>query len=347
MKQIVKALVFVITLLVMFIPANASADGPDFGIKPFQPGIGYYRFTIEPGDSVDDMLLATNVGNESVFVKVMPVGAISAIGGGLSYDFANKSDVVNWISMPDAGILKIKSGSFYKMPFKITVPEGTKPGEYVAGFLAGLDESHELQSTLAPNSFNIKVVSQIAVAVVITVPGESECKAEAKRIEDFPSNTGWHFEIYLDNLGNVPFSGKGLLEVETDGTVTQSKQFNLGYTVAGLPFRISADLEPPKAGNQKITLSIIDKNFSECAIKYEFQKKISNKEATVIKKAISTPISKMINSTPTAISTLQLANDNSLSATKPDNTILIFSIIILLLALILFAVSYFMLKRRK
>lgn len=301
MKKIQRIL-FLSTIFIFLFPETVAAEGIPFGIKPEKPGVAYFEYTLEPGESVEDTLIASNSSSETIQMIVEAVDGSTAQGGGISYDFSQDSKAKQWIRLENNDNLKIYANHIKRLPFTVTVPLGTPPGEYVFGFLSQLDQSQatpEIQATNASGGqFLVNVISQVAIAVIIHVPGEERCIMEVKDLESSVESGKWKLTLILENSGNVHFSSTGVLEIRNSSTGEKllEKPLELGYTVPGTTLNAPYYLDLPPTGSYTASLSLQDKNRADCTARYTKEIEYGEKE----KEAGSLQLTRIAASLPTA-----------------------------------------------
>jgi len=248
--------------------------------------------------------------------------------------------------------MKIKPESFIRLPFTVTVPEGTPPGEYVAGFLARLEEQPDGSTGLGENTVNIKVVTQIGIAIVIRVPGESTCSVTVTDFKFNPSNTGWHFNISLLNGGTEPFKGTGKFMIKQGETEIASKDIKQGYSVAGLPFIYRTDLEPAAAGEYTAILNINNNTDPDCSISYTSQVVVSKDQSKQMSSMVAEVEKHRVTAQPTTVAGMVENNGNNLAINSEgpinnNNNKTMFYISLVVFAMSAIMVCYVVLRLKK
>jgi hypothetical protein len=349
-----KTLVLFISIFMMFLlPSTVYADGVTFGIKPENPEKSYFEFTINPGESAEDVLIASNSSKETISMVVQAVDGMTAQGGGLSYDFSQNSVASKWINLQNTdSLLTMRANHIRRLPFTITVPAGTPPGEYALGFLAGLNE--KAVATDEPNAggsqFSVNVVTHIAVAVIIHVPGTEKCVINVKGMESSVESGKWKLNLNVENTGNVHFQGKGNLVV-TDKSGNKSiinKPLTFGYIVPKTTMKAPIYFDLPAEGEYKASISLTDDKKPDCKTTYETdisfggdQKKAGEVQATRI--ADSQSSTKPAAQGPSATSTLA----NQLTTIGSAGWIVWISAIVLLIGVGLTLYALSILKKHK
>ena len=84
MKRLIAALLFFV-LLITPLTARAQSTG-SFGLRPKDPTQAYFRFTVQPGQVIEDTLVALNDSDSEVTLKLIVSRASTALTGGLAFD---------------------------------------------------------------------------------------------------------------------------------------------------------------------------------------------------------------------------------------------------------------------
>jgi hypothetical protein len=261
---------FILTsFLALGITGTAIAQKNYFGIKPEDPNKSYFDFTLNPGESVQDAIVASNESGEDIYMKLEAVDATTADNGGIAYDFANPTTHSQWLTMEKpTNPLLVKPFHVIRIPFTVSVPANTPPGEYVIGFLATKDLSQVGTPTVNPNSnFSIVVVQQVAVSVVIHVPGAQKCSIKVNEITPLIQNGKWDIKAVLKNDGNIHFNGKGkIVLMDANQNVLSDTPIATGYFVSGTEMEIDTLIDLPEVGKYTLQYSLTDQKDSACML---------------------------------------------------------------------------------
>jgi len=119
-------------------PAYAEG-GLSFGLRPADTSIGYFEYTLEPGESIDDALLAINATEESLRLQVSVAAGHTALTGGITFQ-GPVDGPASWIDFPNEGIIEVPGEMQMELPFMgafllqptltLSIPEDTPPGRY-------------------------------------------------------------------------------------------------------------------------------------------------------------------------------------------------------------------------
>lgn len=231
-----KSALILITMISLFgFSYPAHSQGFNFGLRPEDQSIGYFQYSLRPGESVVDAVLAVNASDDDLALMVSVVAGHTALTGGVA--FPGEADgPAKWIDLPDEGVVNLQAGQVQRLPFTITVPVDAEPGEYVAGFLS-TPANPPLQDGVQGGSrtISVNVIPQMGVSIIITVPGPQKCDVQIHSIAEEIDKGRWQLVVTMENLGNIHFKGSGqfLLRPATGGDPLMEKSFKIGYFVAG------------------------------------------------------------------------------------------------------------------
>lgn len=249
------------TLLTGWGPARGQG-GPTFGVRPAdESASAYFNYTLEPGARKTDTALVTNNTGAELALKVYAADAITASGGGTAFGGAGerRTGVAAWVSTAQAE-LNIAAGATVAVPVTITVPQGTAPGDHVAGIVVEAPPKAG-----AGGNVNTTVTERAGVAIVVRVPGPEKEKLTLGEF-CFNQETGSrYFEIAVKNEGTVLSSATGTFKLETEnGTQVFERPMELGSVIPTLETVIRAHSpQDPPPGKYVARLTLKQKDGQE------------------------------------------------------------------------------------
>jgi hypothetical protein len=159
-------------------PASASsALGPGpFGLAPAPTATGqlrpYFNLTIGAGESASDVVIIRNDGTATERLRVGTSSGLTAANSGSAFGGFSPTctGVGCWVTGLPATVT-IAPGTGLAVGFRVTVPAGTPPAQYLAGITAvAAAPSRPVQvASRGHVSFRVVVVAQVTVGVAITV----------------------------------------------------------------------------------------------------------------------------------------------------------------------------------
>jgi len=303
--------------------APLPAGGPNFGLRPADLKLGYFTYTLEPGGSIQDSVLAINDNDTPLPLTLRKATGHTSAPGGVAFPTGATVSVSNWVDFPGAGEITVPAHQAELLPFSLKVPAGTPPGEYVAGFIAGL--------TTPPTNSNsqgglaIKIVPEAAVAVVVTVPGDLSYKLAIDGTTDGSDGSRWTVKVKLHNLGNAGWEGTGHLPLAPTqgGPAVVDSNFNVGYIVAGDAIAYPMTFESFPPADYTLTIDLNGKKGDT----YHYVEQVSTAQITA---PIPTPVR---------------SNNPVASPTGPNVVLIVVLGLLVILAVIILAAAIYYLSR--
>jgi len=265
----IRKVITVIALLAasLAVAVPVLAQGYTFGLRPEDQSRGYFEYSLLPGDRVEDAVLAVNGTEDDLKLVVTRVTGHTALTGGISFP-GGVEGTGSWIELPDEGVVEVPPGLAIRMPFILSVPENTPAGEYVAGFLSTPeDPAAFLGGGDAGEGFQVEVIPQMAVSMIITVSKPDHCEVRVDSLQHEQDKGEWNLVLAMVNAGNLHFKGLGefrLLPAGGGDPVLQ-RSFTVGYFIAGETIGYPLNFEAlPPAGeyDAEVTLSGTDCEFN-------------------------------------------------------------------------------------
>lgn len=196
--------------------AGAAQDPavPEYGIRPGYyghttlPG-GHFTYALEPGVSIDDSVEIFNFTDEPQRFDLYGADLITTPDGAFAPAArdADPRDSGAWIT-PERLNVEVEPRQSLVVPFTVTVPEGTTPGDH-PGAIA-------VEKRIAPSSGSgVAIHPRLALRVLLTVPGEIDIGTEFGALRASREDGGVRFTLPVRNTGNVTFTASGTVAVET------------------------------------------------------------------------------------------------------------------------------------
>lgn len=192
----------------------------------------FYDVAIQPGDTLELNALLVNWNLHPLTLRVYTTNAGNSPNGGFlaggESDF--RSGSTTWIDLSNQEIT-LSPEERVVIPFYVSVPEGTAPGQYISAIVAETAEAMPI-----PGEEVIEHRIRYAISVSILVPGERVAAFELGE----PVVEGNHFYIPMTNTGNylVRPTGEIVLTDQTGETVFSSP-YSMGSVYAGIETTIS------------------------------------------------------------------------------------------------------------
>ncbi|MHB8572938.1 MAG: WxL protein peptidoglycan domain-containing protein [Candidatus Dormibacteria bacterium] len=244
--------------------ARAGAQSAP-GLRPAHPGpfgqatSGYFDYTLNPGETRSDDVIASN-GNDtgSDFPMFAVDGETSDLSGVVYTDQgAPLTHLGTWIHLP-LTTLHLDPGATTDVTFTVTVPAGTPSGDYVGGVAAASPDS----TTTSGGPLALKVVQRTILAVVVHVPGASNPGLQVGSSSiTLENNRRQVLGVTMANTGNVFIKPVITGDLETmDGkpVVTLDRQLDtfVPFTTITYPFYLDGIVLGPAQYRLRMTASL-------------------------------------------------------------------------------------------
>lgn len=167
--SIVALALSILVLSILAMPMTAQADQPvAFGLTPVDQSTGYFTLTMNPGETRSVSVDLKNGAAQPLTAHIYPADVFTIVNGGFGAQAMGSptTGVTKWLDFPTAD-LPLAPLEMQRHDFRVTVPEGTAPGEYITSVVAENQVGAE-DGTPAGIHQNIRT----AIAVSIRVPGD-------------------------------------------------------------------------------------------------------------------------------------------------------------------------------
>jgi len=216
------------------IPVNAQLGLEPFGINKSDPKeTGWFKYVVNPGDTIEDFVVISNVGTDDTNVDLRSNDALTTEDGAftiVSNELPNK-EVGKWVQLKE-NIISLPAQKAIKVPFKINIPSDAKPGEYAGGLsITEVDKSTD-------GSAPVSVKTRVGNRIYLIVKGDLNVSSNVKDLEIVnPRTTNFSdelrrrafikpenvvFKITTENTGNIYTTLKGKFKInQPDGKVVE------------------------------------------------------------------------------------------------------------------------------
>ena len=155
--------------------ASSSPSAPAApGLFPVHPGPhGYFEYTLSPSAAVSGTVVVHDLTTAASRYLVYVAGATTSPTGGVAYGQpqANPHDTAAWVQL-SATSVQVPAKSAVAVHFKVAVPAGTLPGDYVAALAAQTPTPvASAPASSTKRGLRLLTTTRVVVAVVIHVPG--------------------------------------------------------------------------------------------------------------------------------------------------------------------------------
>jgi len=272
-SKIFSLLAIVLTAFSVFslnINVNAQLGLEPFGINKSDPKeTGWFKYTVDPGTTINDFVVISNVGAEDTSVDLRSNDAIITDDGAftiVSNELENK-EVGKWVQL-DNNKIDLPAGKGVKIPFKISIPADTKPGEYAGGLsITEIDKGD-------PSSAPLSVKTRIGNRIYITVKGDINVSSTVKDLAIINPNN----ENFTDELRKRGF-------IKPENIVFKFTAENTGDAYTALSGSFKMNLPDGKVINQTFTRNMGPRSgartfYIESNVPYQVGKTVINFDYT-------------------------------------------------------------------
>ncbi|MEZ4087389.1 MAG: DUF916 domain-containing protein [Candidatus Gracilibacteria bacterium] len=210
---------------------------------PVQGNHSWFIYEQEAGQTIEDVATLKNFSDEPANVNLYAVDATSSETGSFILKFREEEQKgIGYWSDVETKSVTIEPQQSVDIPFKIILPEGVPPGQYLGGLIAETGSPQEVDAeeheTCVEQNLcgtNISVRTRIGTRIYLTVPGKTY---EDYNLTDFSavkSITGTtKFEFRIENNGNVAYEPIALINVyDGMGNLYEQIEKKLGTSSPG------------------------------------------------------------------------------------------------------------------
>lgn len=255
------AFLFFLLLASPLRPVAAQDDAmPKLGIAPVDVPGPYFDITMEPGERRELTVLLTNGGAKAVRAQTYAADVYSILNGGFGAELVDEpaSGVTKWLDYK-TDTFDFAPGTTMDRTFTVTVPDKTKPGEYITSLaIQNADPIKGGQGSIGIN----QIVRQM-IAVVITVPGpqKPKFKITGATYEVLPSYA--RVLVGIDNTGNVRLKPAGDVVIrDRSGTEITRSTIAMDSVYARTDTSIEVILlQPMQPGDYSVSVTLKDETY--------------------------------------------------------------------------------------
>jgi len=211
------------------LPAAAVGTGGNgaFGLAPAPGSDGraapYFDLTVAAGHSAAGTAILSNLGQTTERLKVSRSTGATAANGGSAFSryFQRCSGPGCWVTGLPAAVT-LPAGADERLPFTVSVPSGTAPGQYLAGITAEAAARPRPVKVGSSGKTTARavIIEQVTVGVAVTVGSLSELTTRLKipGVSAGVAGPTARLDIGLENTGQTFTHAAGTASCTVTGT---------------------------------------------------------------------------------------------------------------------------------
>ena len=209
-------LIAAIVMLIVLAPAGraAAAENGSYGIRPANEA-DFFNLSVAPGSALDAEAIVTNSTDEPVTLLTYPVDATSQANGfAMENQESPRTGVGAWVQIESADVT-VPANSEVRVPFRLSVPTGTRPGDYAGALIIQAPpEEGEVSELEDGTAVRLDVVQRLGVRIYLDVAGEAVVGLEPGELTWEREGGSLTFSMPIINTGNTNLSPEVQLELE-------------------------------------------------------------------------------------------------------------------------------------
>lgn len=193
-------------------PAAAIDDGA-LGIRPANES-DFFHLSLYPGAATDATAVVSNHTQAPVTLLTYPVDAQSSPQGtfALASQSGPRAGIGAWVHL-GADWITVPANSDLEVPFRISVPPGTPPGDYAGGLIIQSPPVQGQTSTLGGTAVRLDVVQRQGVRIYLNVAGAAVKSLQHGDLSWQQSGDTVTFTLPLHNTGNTILHPSSILDL--------------------------------------------------------------------------------------------------------------------------------------
>jgi hypothetical protein len=248
-----------VSLGAALMPAAAQAAEPrvQLSAKPVGRSGQYFNLTLKPGQTVHLRIALGNNGKKPIAARTYASDAYTIINGGFGAELRNgaASATTTWIDY-HTRVLTLRPDKPRVLSFAVTVPKGTRAGEYLTSLI--LENNVSIKGT---GSVALNQVVRQAIAVAVRVPGPLRAGLAIGAATHKVTAQRSVVAIEASNTGNRRLTPKAKLVLHDDsGAVVSRASVPMGsfyaHTTTRVEVTLATALDP---GKYTVDLDLDDK----------------------------------------------------------------------------------------
>lgn len=195
------------------LPASAVDNG-SLGIRPSNES-DFFHLSVVPGDSVSSTAIVSNHLDHAVVLETYVVDGLTSGSGAfaLNAESAPRVGVGLW-ARSSAKQITVAAKSEQKVPFTLSVPKGTKPGDYAGGLIIASAPVAGATTQSNNTAVRINIIERQGARIYLTVPGKTVLGLVAHQLNWQWEGDHVSLSLALTNTGNITLHPTASIRVE-------------------------------------------------------------------------------------------------------------------------------------
>src|SRR5437764_3644015 len=235
----------------MLVPSAAAAAGrPVLRLRAVgNPKLGYFVYHLAPGAARGGAVIVSNTGDAAGSVKLYAAdGATGSTSGTVYLTDRLPARTARWVQFARS-TLDLQPGEHVRVPFRVRVPSGARPGQWVAGLVAESARRAPTPRTSKRAGIRIRIRDLTIVAVQVDVPGPARPQFSIGGAHVGGQKGFEQLLVHMRNGGNVLRKPTGSVVISRGGgavveTVPFALDTFLPKTAIDYPILLAHALEP-------------------------------------------------------------------------------------------------------
>ncbi|WP_238324578.1 DUF916 domain-containing protein [Arthrobacter sp. Rue61a] len=200
---IIAMALLILEILLMAGPASAVDNGT-LGIRP-ETESDFFHLSLYPGATTEATAVVSNHTSSPVTLLTYPVDGENTVQGtfAMAAQSAPREGVGAWAEL-DTEQITVPANTDLKVPFRLTVPEGTPPGDYAGGLII---QSPTVQGkTTAVNgdtAIRLDTIQRQGVRIYLNVAGTAAKSLAHGSLSWKHNGDNLDFTLPIRNTGNT------------------------------------------------------------------------------------------------------------------------------------------------
>lgn len=203
-----------LAVLAGFIAPAGAVDNGTVGIRPATES-DFFHLSLYPGSATDATAVVANHTSSPITLLTYPVDGASTPQGRFSLDSQTdpRRGVGAWVQLASDQVT-VPAQAELRVPFRLTVPVGTPPGDYAGGVIIQSPEQAGKTVTVGgQTAVRLNVIQRQGVRIYLHVAGTAIRALQAGPLTWHHTRGTLIFDLALTNTGNTTLHPGAVLDI--------------------------------------------------------------------------------------------------------------------------------------